>query len=61
MVCILGKVYSILEWCDVFFRGGGELVDYFEMQCNSDLVDFMKQRAEEDGYMYTHHTVLPPH
>ena len=33
-------------------RGGGELVDYFDTVCNSDLVEFLKQRAEEDGYVY---------
>jgi ubiquinone biosynthesis protein COQ9 len=34
---------------DMFPRGGGELVDYFDTVCNSDLVDFLKQRAEEDS------------
>jgi ubiquinone biosynthesis protein COQ9 len=34
---------------DMFPRGGGELVDYFDTVCNSDLVEFLKQRAEEDG------------
>ena len=36
-------------------RGGGELVDYFEIQCNSDLVDFLKQRVDEDEYVYILH------
>ena len=27
-------------------------MDYFDTVCNSDLVEFLKQRAEEDGYVY---------
>ena len=27
-------------------------MDYFDTVCNSDLVDFLKQSAEEDRYVY---------
>jgi ubiquinone biosynthesis protein COQ9 len=34
---------------DMFPRGGGELVDYFERQCNSHLFDYLKQRVEQEN------------
>ena len=32
----------------MFPRGGGDLIDHFEAECNANLVEFMQQQQQQE-------------